>query len=210
MLLLKRTESRRDNHCKFISSSLSGKSQLLRFASLKKMKRVCDMINRMAHNTIANLIPGDRNIIQEGKVYRRWISQSPPNPAATKYYCILLYREGNAVKENMPTILNISSRCLSMDHLRAHVRSTGRKKQKKVTCPHSGSIIELTLWDKMARNFDKDALELLEKPVIMRETYTLNPSLQVSKYQNEDKEQDKLRKRFYLPVLLEQNLESYK
>nr|GFC70637.1 hypothetical protein [Tanacetum cinerariifolium] len=47
----------------------------------------------MAHNTIANLIPGDRNIIREGKVYRRWISQSLPNPAATQYYCIVLYIE---------------------------------------------------------------------------------------------------------------------
>nr|GEX14583.1 hypothetical protein [Tanacetum cinerariifolium] len=145
-----------------------GKSQLLRFASLKKMKMICDMINRMAHNSTVNLIPGDRNIIREGKVYRRWISQNPPNSAATRYYCIVLYREGKAVNANMPTILNISSRCLSMII-----------KQKKVVCPHSGSIIELTLWDKMARNFDKDALELLEKPVIMVVSFC-----GVSKYRN--------------------------
>ncbi|GKC12280.1 hypothetical protein Tco_1009062 [Tanacetum coccineum] len=56
--------------------------------------------DRMAQNTITNLKPRDRNIIREGKVNRRWISQSPPNPAATRYYCILLYREGNAVKAN--------------------------------------------------------------------------------------------------------------
>nr|GEZ73330.1 hypothetical protein [Tanacetum cinerariifolium] len=55
----------------------------------------------MAQNTIVNLKPGDRTIILQGKVYRRWISQSPRNPAATRYYCILLYREGNAVKANM-------------------------------------------------------------------------------------------------------------
>ncbi|GKC63611.1 hypothetical protein Tco_1096209 [Tanacetum coccineum] len=55
----------------------------------------------MAQNTIANLKLGDNNIIREGKVYRRWISQSPPNLVATRYLCILLYKEGNAVKANM-------------------------------------------------------------------------------------------------------------
>ncbi|GJY45720.1 chaperone protein DnaJ 10 [Tanacetum coccineum] len=43
----------------------------------------------------------------------------------------------------------------------------------------SGNIIELTLWDEMATNFDKEALELLEKPVIIVISFC-----RVSKYRN--------------------------
>ncbi|GJS39356.1 nucleic acid-binding, OB-fold protein [Tanacetum coccineum] len=61
----------------------------------------------------------------------------------------------------------------------------------------NGNVIEFTMWDEMAENFDRSLLETMEQPVIITILF-------------EDLEKEKLRNRFPLKTLLKQNPDSYK
>ncbi|PWA89105.1 helitron helicase-like domain-containing protein [Artemisia annua] len=79
--------------------------------------------------------------------------------------------------------------------------------------------IELTLWDDLAEKFEKDKIDALEKLVIIavssckvsryKKLFNLNPPLEIVRQPYEDKEQEKLRNRFPLSVLLQQTPKMY-
>nr|GEU96890.1 ribonuclease H-like domain, reverse transcriptase, RNA-dependent DNA polymerase [Tanacetum cinerariifolium] len=75
-----------------------------------------------------------------------------------------------------------------------------------------GNVVEFTMWDEMAENFDRLILEAMEQPVIIAVHGKISNEhpLRICKHPFENPEQEKLRNIFPLKTLLKQNPESYK
>ncbi|KAJ9561490.1 hypothetical protein OSB04_006650 [Centaurea solstitialis] len=165
----------------------------------------------MATIDLNNLEPGDSAKTIEVKVYRTWISRNPPNPAPVGYCCILLDRQITSdVFEELESYEN-------------------QVTQTKI----SGNIVEVTLWEEMAQNFDKPAFDSMTKPVILaisscrsieergcadeinfvegyKAKYDITPPLPIDYQRYNDTNIEKTRNRIPLAILLEQNPDTYK
>ncbi|GJU29776.1 nucleic acid-binding, OB-fold protein [Tanacetum coccineum] len=148
----------------------------------------------MTETNIATLKPGEANRILVAKVYRKWISKSVPDMRELAFCCILIDKEGDAIQANMD-IHNIEhfnprlklgaayriSRAratVSKSSLRicliqsAWVKSSLPRQNFKdgLSGSNSGNIVEFTMWDDLATQFQKKMIEQLKPPVIIAVT----------------------------------------
>ncbi|GKB66747.1 DNA helicase [Tanacetum coccineum] len=135
--------------------------------------------------------------------------------------------------ENSKMIYPILTGCIRSisDIISYGDQNTGQKYIRKVEIEDlDGNIVEFTIWDDVAKEFNKQGIEKLTPPIIIavsscrvtkyreteyvyttfKERYNLSPPLQTSKYYCEDPEQEKMRNRQTLHTLLQQNPMSYK
>nr|GEZ60692.1 nucleic acid-binding, OB-fold protein [Tanacetum cinerariifolium] len=233
----------------------------------------------MTQNCISDLKPGARNkVLEEFKVYQKWINRKTSSPAPTDYCCILIDREANAIQANMGThdisyfssILQDGAAyrisnfiCIPTSNFQQTLDTETTLRFGKQTQFESipsdefpehyfnfvGNVVELALWDDMARNFKTNEYDSMEKPVIIavssckvllygatlqlsgtpathyhlnpdiphleefRSQYKaqqeLNPPLAISKERYHDLSQEKMRNRFPLLTLMQQNPDAY-
>ncbi|GJV31608.1 nucleic acid-binding, OB-fold protein [Tanacetum coccineum] len=84
----------------------------------------------------------------------------------------------------------------------------------------NGDVVELALWDEMAKSFNKDEFEAIPKPVIIAVSsckvleygakYNQKPPLEIFKTRYKDPDKEKERNRFAISTLLQQNPDSYR
>ncbi|GKA89715.1 DNA helicase, partial [Tanacetum coccineum] len=97
--------------------------------------------------------------------------------------------------------------------------ATGRQKYRRKVDIESldGNIVELTMWDDLATQFNKQEIQKLPPPIIIavsscrvfKEKYSFNLPLQVTNYRYDDPEQEKTNRQT-LYALLQQNPTTFK
>ncbi|GJR34595.1 nucleic acid-binding, OB-fold protein [Tanacetum coccineum] len=154
------------------------------------------------------------------------------------------YRDEEDSKTIYPMLADYLGRIRSISDIIPFQDATGRQKyQRKVDIESlDGNVIEFTMWDDLATQFNKKEIEKLPAPIIIavssyvqlsatpatyyyinpktqvaenvytmfKEKYSLNPPLQVTKYQYDDPEQEKTRNRQTMYTLLQQEPTTFK
>ncbi|GJW95982.1 nucleic acid-binding, OB-fold protein [Tanacetum coccineum] len=131
----------------------------------------------MSAATIASLRISQENCILEAKVYRRWISKSVPDIKALTYCCILIdkelpsrvpYRDENS-KLIYPILTDYLGLVRSIsDIIPFGTPTTSEKYLRKVDIEDlDGNIVEFTMWDELAIQFDKIEIKKLTPLIII-------------------------------------------
>ncbi|GJX72790.1 nucleic acid-binding, OB-fold protein [Tanacetum coccineum] len=134
-----------------------------------------------------------------------------------------LNREDNPIAQNQQTLTDYIG-CLTRVTDVQKFGSAGENQVilRKLDIENlSGNVVELTLWDEMAINFQKAEFDLMQKLVIIdvklgqllaefTTKYNLKPPLEICKTKYEDPHKEKSRNKYPLSTLLQENLDSYK
>ncbi|GKA94822.1 DNA helicase [Tanacetum coccineum] len=143
----------------------------------------------MAENTIGSLKTGQEKCVLETRVYRKWVSKSIPQKKEIAFCCILIDRELSSrvpyLDENSKTVY------LRLTDYLGWIRSisditpfgnanTGQGWLRKVDIENlDGNVVEFTMWDDLAKQFNKEEIEKLSRPIIIAVS-----SCKVSKYRD--------------------------
>ncbi|GJU70989.1 DNA helicase [Tanacetum coccineum] len=142
----------------------------------------------MSAATIASLRIGQEKCIMEAKVYRRWISKCIPKMKALAYCCILLHFDRQRDHHfELISYHQLSSRVPYRDeNLKLSwmcpfgTPTISQKYLRKVDIEDlDGNIVEFTMWDELARQFDKREIKKLTPLIIIAVS-----SCRVTKYKD--------------------------
>nr|GEU69740.1 retrovirus-related Pol polyprotein from transposon TNT 1-94 [Tanacetum cinerariifolium] len=213
-----------------ILSSVEAKGGITNYVA-SKCKPVRRLMQRtfiaMSRTSIASLKAGQEDCVIKAKVYHKWISKSILEMKEQAFCCILIDREHcgtdhhfefisyNQLPSRVPyqdeedskmiyPILTdyLGSICSISDITPFRDAIACQKYQRKVDIESlDGNIVEFTMWDDLAIQFNKQEIEKLLPPVVIALS-----SRRVSKY----KEQKKTRNRQTMYTLLQQNPTSFK
>ncbi|GKD27678.1 DNA helicase [Tanacetum coccineum] len=131
---------------------------------------------KMTVNCISDLKPGAKNKVLEAKLYRKWTNRNPPRMAPTDYCCILIDREldskvhtkGSHQNKKQPALTDYIG-CLTRVGDPQDVGSPNKNQSKirRLDIENlNGDVVEVTLWDKMAIEFNTEEFEKMEQHVI--------------------------------------------
>nr|GEW13015.1 hypothetical protein [Tanacetum cinerariifolium] len=135
----------------------------------------------MTVNCISDLSPTAKNKTLEARVYRKWIVKKPRRPTPLDYCCILIDREDTTTEQRQPTLTNYIGCLIRVGDVQTFGSAASNI---TVVCKLdienlNGDVVELTLWDEMAKGFNKRKFELMAGPIIFAVS-----SCKVSEYNN--------------------------
>ncbi|GJX57130.1 DNA helicase [Tanacetum coccineum] len=171
-----------------ILSLVEAKGGITNYVALK-----CESVRRlmpfiaMSGTTIASLKVGQEDCVIEAKVYRKWTSKSILEFKEQAFCCILIDRELPSRvpyqdEEDSKTIYPILAGCIRSisDITPFRDETDGQKYRSKVDIESlEGNLVEFTMWDDLATQFNKQEIEKLPPPIII-----VVSSCRVSKYRD--------------------------
>ncbi|GKC34595.1 DNA helicase [Tanacetum coccineum] len=171
-----------------ILSLVEAKGGITNYVALK-----CESVRRlmpfiaMSGTTIASLKVGQEDCVIEAKVYQKWTSKSILEFKEQAFCCILIDRELPSRvpyqdEEDSKTIYTIlAGRIRSISDITPFRDATGGQKYRRKVDIESleGNVVEFTMWDDLATQFNKQEIEKLPPPIII-----VVSSCRVSKYRD--------------------------
>nr|GEX93755.1 hypothetical protein [Tanacetum cinerariifolium] len=141
----------------------------------------------MAEDTIRSLRIGQANCVLEARVYRKWVSNSILQKKEIAFCCILTdkelssrvpYRDENS-KIVYPMLTDYMGYIRSISDITPFGDANkGQGWLRKVDIENlDGNVVEFAMWDDLAKQFNKEEIEKLLRPIII-----VVSSCKVSKY----------------------------